>query len=46
MKMLYAASKGAVKSKLVGITNEIQATDTSELNRAEVIEKIKSKMCK
>jgi cofilin len=46
MKMLYAASKDAVKRKLVGITHEIQATDHSELNKAEVTERLKSKMYK
>jgi len=46
MKMLYAASKDAVKRKLVGINHEIQATEHSELNKGEVTEKLKSKMYK
>jgi cofilin len=46
MKMLYAASKDAVKKKLVGINHEIQATEYSELSRSEVTEKVKSKMYK
>jgi len=46
MKMLYAASKDAVKKKLVGISHEVQATEHSELNKNEVTEKIKSKMYK
>jgi cofilin len=46
MKMLYAASKDAVKKKLVGINHEVQATDHSELNKADILEKIKSKSYK
>jgi len=46
MKMLYAASKDAVKKKLVGINQEIQATDHSELNKHEVTEKVKSRKYK
>lgn len=46
MKMLYAASKDAVKKKLVGINHEIQATDHSELNKKDILEKIKSKSYK
>jgi len=46
MKMLYAASKDAVKKKLVGINHEIQATDHGELNKGEVTERLKSKMYK
>lgn len=45
-KMLYAASKDAVKKKLVGINHEIQATEHSELNKSEVTERLKSKMYK
>jgi len=45
-KMLYAASKDALKKKLVGINHEIQATDVSELNEKEVTEKILQKMVK
>jgi len=46
MKMLYAASKGALKKKLVGITHEIQATEYSELNKHDVTDKIKSRKYK
>jgi len=46
MKMLYAASKAALKKALVGIAMEIQATDYSELNKEEVYEKIKSRKYK
>jgi cofilin len=46
MKMLYAASKDAVKKKLVGISHEIQATEYSELSKHEVTEKVKSKKYK
>jgi len=46
MKMLYAASKDALKKKLVGINHEIQATETSELNEKDVTEKILSRMVK
>lgn len=46
MKMLYAASKDALKKKLVGITHEIQATEYSELNKHEVTDKIKSRKYK
>lgn len=46
MKMLYAASKDAVKKKLVGISHEIQATELSELSKHEVTEKVKSKKYK
>jgi len=45
-KMLYAASKDALKKKLVGINHEIQATDYSDLNQKEVTEKILQKMVK
>ena len=45
-KMLYAASKDAVKKKLVGINHEIQATELSELNKGEVTEKVKSRKYK
>jgi len=45
-KMLYAASKDALKKKLVGIANEIQATEHSELNQKDVTEKIMCKMVK
>jgi len=45
-KMLYAASKDALKKKLVGINHEIQATECSELNQKDVTEKILQKMVK
>lgn len=45
-KMLYAASKDAVKKKLVGINHEIQATELSELNKSEVTDKVKSRKYK
>lgn len=45
-KMLYAASKDALKKKLVGISHEIQATDMSDLNIKDVTEKIMCKMVK
>jgi len=45
-KMLYAASKDALKKKLVGINHEIQATDYSDLNQKDVTEKILLKMVK
>lgn len=45
-KMLYAASKDALKKKLVGINHEIQATEHSELNQKDVTEKVMSRMAK
>jgi len=45
-KMLYAASKDALKKKLVGINHEFQATEFSELNQKDVTEKILLKMVK
>jgi cofilin len=45
-KMLYAASKDALKKKLVGINHEVQATEHSELNQKDVTEKILCKMVK
>jgi len=45
-KMLYAASKDALKKKLVGINHEIQATEHSDLNQKDVTEKITSRMVK
>jgi cofilin len=45
-KMLYAASKDALKKKLVGINHEIQATEFSELNEKDLTEKILQKMVK
>jgi len=40
-KMLYASSKDALKKKLVGIAQEIQATDKSEVDQAYVLGRIK-----
>lgn len=45
-KMLYAASKDALRKKLVGINHEVQATDFGELSECLIIEKLKSKMVK
>merc|ERR1719284_914607 len=39
-KMLYAASKDALKKKLVGYHYEIQATDFDEVDFNEVYEKV------
>ncbi|XP_070577041.1 uncharacterized protein [Ptychodera flava] len=39
-KMVYASSKDALRKKLVGIRDEQQATDDSELNYDEIKEKI------
>merc|ERR1711974_509190 len=41
-KMLYAASKDAFRKKLVGIGNEVQATDMSEIDYQTVLEKVAS----
>lgn len=41
-KMIYAASKDALRKKLVGISTEIQATDLSEVAYEAVLEKVKS----
>jgi cofilin len=38
--MLYAASKDALKSKLVGFHYEIQATDLEEVEFDEIFEKV------
>ena len=45
-KMIYASSKDAMKKKLVGITNDFQATEYSELTRKDVTEKLLQKMVK
>jgi len=45
-KMVYASSKDALKKKLVGIANEIQATDQSDLNEKDITAKIMCKMVK
>ena len=39
-KMLYAASKDAIKKALVGIATEIQATEPSELNVKDLEDKL------
>lgn len=39
-KMIYAASKDALKKKLIGIGSEIQATDPSELEDSVIGEKL------
>ncbi|RKP12823.1 actin depolymerizing factor [Piptocephalis cylindrospora] len=38
-KMVYAASKDALRKKLVGISTEIQGTDHSEVSYETVLEK-------
>lgn len=45
-KMIYASSKDALKKKFVGITNDFQATESSELTVKEVTEKLLCKMVK
>eukprot|EP01136_Pigoraptor_vietnamica_P008316 Opistho-1_new@43474 len=42
-KMLYASSKDAIRKKLVGIATEIQATDASEIDFEEVLDKVSSR---
>ncbi|GAA5985433.1 hypothetical protein JCM10908_006972 [Rhodotorula pacifica] len=39
-KMLYASSKDALRRSLVGVANEIQGTDSSEVAYDEVLDKI------
>lgn len=41
-KMLYAASKDALRKTLVGISTEIQATDASEIAYEAVLDKVLS----
>jgi cofilin len=41
-KMVYAASKDALRKKLVGVAHEIQATDSSEVAFDTVLEKVKT----
>jgi cofilin len=41
-KMLIASSKDGIRKKLVGIGTEIQATDYSEIDQKEVLEKVNS----
>jgi cofilin len=40
-KMLYPATKDAMKKALVGIGAELQATDASEISQEAVMEKFK-----
>ncbi|CED85064.1 actin depolymerizing factor [Phaffia rhodozyma] len=42
-KMVYAASKDALRKSLVGIHTEIQGTDFDEVSEATVLEKVKRK---
>jgi len=37
-KMLYASSKSELKKKLVGVSKELQANDTSDLEEANMID--------
>eukprot|EP01087_Luapelamoeba_hula_P020572 TRINITY_DN7041_c0_g2_i1.p1 TRINITY_DN7041_c0_g2~~TRINITY_DN7041_c0_g2_i1.p1 ORF type:complete len:137 (+),score=24.86 TRINITY_DN7041_c0_g2_i1:110-520(+) len=39
-KMLYTSTKDSLKKKLVGIGTEVQATDSSEISRAEVLARV------
>ena len=39
-KMLYAASKDALRRKLVGVANEVQCTDLSEVAYDTVFERV------
>ncbi|KAJ3441970.1 cofilin/actin-depolymerizing factor homolog-related [Anaeramoeba flamelloides] len=39
-KMLYSTTKSSFKKKLIGIGVEIQATDSSEIDREEVNDKV------
>ena len=41
-KMLYASSKDAIRKKLVGISNEIQGTDFSEVAFQTVLDTLES----
>jgi cofilin len=41
-KMLYAGTKNDLKKSLVGLSIEIQGTDLSEVDEAEVLSKLKS----
>ena len=45
-KMLYAASKDALKKKLTGITHEIQATGFDEIDYDDVLNKISANRTK
>ena len=40
--MLYASSKDAIRKKLVGISNEIQGTDFSEVAFQTVLDRVKN----
>ncbi|KAI8325436.1 hypothetical protein GQ54DRAFT_315690 [Martensiomyces pterosporus] len=39
-KMVYASTKDALRKKLVGIANDIQATDLDEVSREVVLDKV------
>lgn len=39
-KMVYAASKDALRKRLVGVAVEIQATDSDELEHASILSKL------
>ena len=41
-KMLYASSKDAIRKKLVGVANEIQATDAAEVSYDTVLDRVHS----
>lgn len=41
-KMLYASSKDAIRKKLVGIANEIQATDSAEVSYDTVLDRVRA----
>ncbi|KAL7414455.1 hypothetical protein BDY24DRAFT_385243 [Mrakia frigida] len=42
-KMVYAASKDALRKSLVGISTEIQGTDFDEVSETSVLEKVRRK---
>ena len=41
-KMLYASSKDAIRKKLVGVANEIQATDAAEVSYDTVLDRVRA----
>ena len=41
-KMLFSATKATLKQALVGLSTEIQATDSGELNLDDIIAKVKT----
>ena len=41
-KMLYASSKDAIRKKLVGVANEIQATDSAEVSYDTVLDRVRA----